>query len=196
MQKLFLVIVALLFVLPAKVYSDSQVSQPTSHLYNPGQLKKVDSKLKVQIGDVAPDFTLKSINGQQVALSQFRGISNVVLSFIPSAWTPVCSGQWAGYNIVIDTFKKHDAVLLGISVDHTATLYAWTTDIGGMAFDILSDFWPHGGVADSFGVLRSDGVADRSLFFINKEGVVTGIIVSDINKRPPLEDVFAELEKF
>ncbi|THB77417.1 MAG: peroxiredoxin [Desulfobulbaceae bacterium] len=175
---------------------DDKSSKVSKLLYEPGKLKPIDSVLQVQVGQMAPDFSLPSIDGKQFSLSSFRGQSNVVLSFIPAAWTPVCSGQWPGYNIVMKMFEQHDAKLFGISVDNIPTLHAWTQQIGGMKFDILSDFWPHGGVAQQYGVLRSDGTAERALFFINKEGVLTGILVSDINIRPPLEDIFKELQKF
>lgn len=193
-------VVLLSLVLVAISFGSSWAGGPVStfydYIYNPGQLKPIDSELKVNIGDPAPDFTLPSISGNTVQLSSFRHNSNVVLSFIPAAWTPVCSGQWPGYNIVHNKFTEHDAVLLGISVDNIPTLYAWTEQIGGMWFAVLSDFWPHGKVAQKYGVLRSDGTADRALVFINKDGIITGLQVADINIRPPLEYVFGELERF
>ena len=81
------------------------------NIYNPGQLKPVDSTLKVKIGDRAPDFTLPSVSGGKISLSQFRRQKNVVISFVPAAWTPVCSDQWPGYNIVKQLFDENDAVL-------------------------------------------------------------------------------------
>ena len=82
-------------------------------------------------GDQAPDFTLPSISGEKVTLSQFRGQKHVVLSFVPAAWTPVCSDQWPGYNIVKQMFDENDAILLGITVDNIRTMYAWTNQMGG-----------------------------------------------------------------
>ena len=92
---------------------------------------------------------LFSITGQKVTVSQYRGKKNVVISFVPAAWTPVCSDQWPGYNIVKDLFDKNDAVLLGITVDNIPTLYAWTNQMGKLWFPVLSDFYPHGKVAES-----------------------------------------------
>jgi peroxiredoxin (alkyl hydroperoxide reductase subunit C) len=166
-----------------------------SNIYNPGLLKPTDSVLKVKAGDRAPDFTLKAVSGETVSLRQYRGKKNVVVSFIPAAWTPVCSDQWPGYNIVKDIFDKHDAILLGISVDNLPTLFSWTNQMGNLWFPVLSDFWPHGKVAASYGVLRSDGVSERALFVIDKKGIIRYIDVHDINKRPPLEDLVKELEK-
>jgi peroxiredoxin (alkyl hydroperoxide reductase subunit C) len=114
---------------------------------------------------------------------------------VPAAWTPVCSDQWPGYNIVQDIFESHDAVLLGITVDNIPTLYSWTNQMGKLWFDVLSDFWPHGIVAEKFGVLRSDGVSERALFVIDKKGIIRYIDVHNINQRPPLETLIRELEK-
>jgi peroxiredoxin len=165
------------------------------NIYNPGHLKPTDSILKVKVGDAAPDFTLPSISGKKITLSQFAGRKNVVISFVPAAWTPVCSDQWPGYNIAKVFFDKNDAILIGITVDNIPTLYAWTRQMGKLWFSVLSDFWPHGAVAARYGVLRSDGVAERALFVIDKKGIIQYIHVEDINVRPKLEDLVMELEK-
>jgi len=165
------------------------------NIYNPGQLKPIDSQLKVKVGELAPDFTLPSVGGDKISLSQFRGKKNVVISFVPAAWTPVCSDQWPGYNIVKDMFDENDAVLLGITVDNIPTLYAWTKQMGKLWFSVLSDFWPHGAVADKYGVLRSDGVSERALIFIDKKGIIRDIQVNDINRRPDLEACAITLDK-
>ncbi|MBW2471780.1 MAG: peroxiredoxin [Deltaproteobacteria bacterium] len=165
------------------------------NIYNPGQLKPVDSTLKVKIGQPAPDFTLPSVTGEKISLSQYRGKKHVVISFVPAAWTPVCSDQWPGYNIVKQLFDKNDAVLLGITVDNIPTLYAWTNQMGDLWFPVLSDFWPHGAVADKYGLLRSDGVSERALIFIDKNGIIEDIQISDINVRPDLAQCATTLEK-
>ncbi len=166
-----------------------------NNIYNPGQLKPIDSQLKVKVGDPAPDFTLPSVAGEKITLSRFKGEKNVMISFVPAAWTPVCSDQWPGYNIVKDMFDENDAVLLGITVDNIPTLYAWTKQMGKLWFPVLSDFYPHGAVADRYGVLRSDGVSERALIFIDKKGIIRDIQVNDINKRPDLETCAINLEK-
>jgi len=165
------------------------------NIYNPGILKPTDSILKVKVGDPAPDFTLPSIAGEKISLGQFTGKKNVVISFVPAAWTPVCSDQWPGYNIAKGFFDKNDAVLLGITVDNIPTLHAWTQQMGKLWFSVLSDFWPHGAVAARYGVLRSDGVSERALFVIDKAGIIQFILVENINVRPKLEVLVMELEK-
>ncbi|HOI74438.1 MAG TPA: peroxiredoxin [Syntrophales bacterium] len=164
------------------------------NIYNTGVLKPTDSSLKVKVGEAAPDFTLPSVAGERVSLGSYRGKKNVVLSFVPAAWTPVCSDQWPGYNIVKDLFEAHDAVLLGITVDNIPTLFSWTIQMGKLWFPVLSDFWPHGAVADRYGILRSDGTAERALFVIDKKGIIRYIDVHDINQRPSLESLMKALE--
>lgn len=165
------------------------------NIYNSGTLKPVDSVLNVKVGEKAPDFTLPAVSGDTVSLAQFHGKKNVVISFVPAAWTPVCSDQWPGYNIVKPLFEENEAILLGITVDNIPTLFAWTNQMGNLWFPVLSDFWPHGEVASTFGVLRGDGVTERAIFVIDKEGVIRFAHVSDINKRPPLELIVKELKK-
>jgi peroxiredoxin (alkyl hydroperoxide reductase subunit C) len=185
----------LILALSVPAWAQTHSEAYKDNIYSTGELKPVDSVLKVKVGDTAPDFMLFSITGQKVTLSQYRGKKNVVLSFVPAAWTPVCSDQWPGYNIVKDLFDKNDAVLLGITVDNIPTLYAWTNQMGKLWFPVLSDFYPHGKVAESYGVLRSDGTTERALFVIDKKGAIRYIDVHDINKRPPLEVLVRELEK-
>jgi peroxiredoxin len=165
------------------------------NIYKVGILKPIDSVLKVKVGDRAPEFTLPAVSGEKISLKQYREKKNVVLSFVPAAWTPVCSDQWPGYNIVKDIFDQNDAILLGITVDNIPTLFAWTNQMGKLWFPVLSDFWPHGAVAKKYGVLRSNGVSERALFITDKKGTIRYINVHDINKRPPLEDLVNELEK-
>ncbi len=173
----------------------AQSTIPGESIYNPGQLKPFDSTLKVKTGDKAPDFTLPAVSGKRVTLSDFFGKKNVVLSFVPAAWTPVCSDQWPGYNLVKDVFDMNETVILGITVDNLPTLHAWTLEMGGVWFEVLSDFWPHGAVADRYGVLRGDGVTERAMIFIDKEGIIRTTMVTDINKRPDLKSCVMAIEE-
>ncbi|MBF0469374.1 MAG: redoxin domain-containing protein, partial [Desulfamplus sp.] len=103
-------------------------------IYNTGHLKPTDSNLKVRIGESAPDFTLKAISGQTITLSQFKNKKNVLLTFIPAAWTPVCSDQWPGYNIAKSLFDENETIVLGVSTDNLLTLFAWMRRLGGVWF--------------------------------------------------------------
>ena len=192
-------IVGLLFVFIWVSAANSQSPDFKKNIFPVGKLKPRDSVLKVKVGELAPDFTLPAVRGGKVTLSQYRGKKNVVLSFVPAAWTPVCSDQWPGYNIAQEFFDQNDAILLGITVDNIPTLYAWTKQMcmggGKLWFPVLSDFYPHGAVAQKYGILRSDGVAERALFVIDKKGIIRYIDVHDINERPRLEVLVGELQK-
>jgi peroxiredoxin (alkyl hydroperoxide reductase subunit C) len=183
------------FLFAAFVMVSSASGVQPENIYRVGVLKPTDSVLKVKVGDKAPDFTLKAVSGGGVSLKDFSGRKNVVISFVPAAWTPVCSDQWPGYNIAKEEFESNDATLIGISVDNIPTLFAWTNSMGKLWFPVLSDFWPHGKVAGTYGVLRTDGTAERAIFIVDKEGIIRYIDVHDINKRPPLEDIINALKK-
>jgi len=194
-MKTIMAVVGALLLLVAPIPSGAQQTLKDM-LYNPGVLKPIDSTLKVKVGQAAPDFTLPSISGEKIRLSQYRGKKNVVISFVPAAFTPVCSDQWPGYNMAHQLFEDHDAILLGITVDNIPTLFAWTRQMGSeLWFPVLSDFWPHGAVASKYGLLRKDGVSERALIFIDKKGIIRDIVVSDINKRPDLEKCAIALDK-
>ena len=192
---LTLALPALAVVLATASPASAQPPIPQALLYQPGQLKPVDSALKVKPGDKAPDFDLPGLGGKRVKLSDYLDRKNVVLSFIPAAWTPVCSGQWPGYNLARGVFESHDAVLVGVSCDPIPSLNAWIAEMGGVWFPVASDFWPHGGLAGKLGVLRPEGVSERAIFIIDKAGIIRFIDVHDINLRPDLGVIAAELGK-
>ena len=191
-MKRSILFIALAALVLFPVAGRSQV--PRAMQWNPGHLKPVDSRLKVEPGQMAPDFTLKTVSGETITLSQYRGGKNVLITFVPAAWTPVCSDQWPGYNIARPLFERHDTVLLGITTDNIPTLYAWTRKMGDLWFEVLSDFWPHGKTADAFGILRSDGMAERALILVDKKGIIRWIHVSDINVRPELGRIIEALK--
>lgn len=168
---------------------------PANHIYPVGHLAPTDSRLAVAVGQPMPDFDLPGIDGSRVRLADYKGKKNLVISFVPAAWTPVCSGQWPGYNIAKDAFEANDTALVGISVDNIPTLFAWTREMGGLWFPVASDFWPHGGLAQKLGILRSDGVAERALFLVDKNGIIRFIDVHDINTRPDLGVLLSAMKR-
>ena len=186
---------AMVLILPPVQHALALSDAYKNNIYETGRLKPTDSTLKVKVGGKAPGFTLPAISGGMVSLADYYGKKNVVLSFVPAAWTPVCSDQWPGYNIIKDLFDAHDAILLGITVDSIPTLFSWTNQMGRLWFPVLSDFWPHGQTAEKYGILRTDGTSERALFVIDKQGVIRYIDVHDINERPALENMVKALEK-
>ena len=188
-----------LVVMAGATLAYGQLPGFSDNIYQLGKLKPMDSIAKLKVGDIAPDFSLPSVEGSKISLNLYKGWKNVVISFVPAAWTPVCSDQWPGYNISKSLFDKNNAILLGITVDNIPTLYAWTRQMTNpnekLWFPVLSDFYPHGAVASQYGVLRSDGVAERALFVINKKGIITYIDIHDINQRPFLDELAKALEE-
>ena len=77
-----------------------------------------------------------------------------------------------------------DTQVLGISVDHVPCLKAWADSLGKISYPLLSDFWPHGEVAQKYGVLRKEGYTERALFVIDKLGVIRYIDIHDIDNQP------------
>jgi len=187
--------IMLLFLVSLGAGSPGRADTLQENVYKVGKLKPLDSASKLKVGDKAPDFTLPAVSDKKISLAQYRGKKNVVISFVPAAWTPVCSEQWPGYNIAKDIFDEYNAQLIGITVDNIPTLFAWTHQMGKLWFPVLSDFWPHGAVASKYGILRTDGVSERALFVIDKKGIIRYLDIHDINKRPPLDDLVKELKK-
>ena len=189
-----LTLAALLWIAPAMA-ADPIPGGLAGNIYPVPTLPPTDSQLAVAVGSPMPDFDLPTITGGRVKLSDYLGKKNLVITFVPAAWTPVCSGQWPGYNIARDIFEDNDAALVGITVDNIPTLYAWTRQMGDLWFPVASDFWPHGGLAQKLGILRSDGVSERALFLVDKKGVIRFIDVHDINARPDLGPLLEAMAK-
>lgn len=142
--------------------------------------------MTVQLGAPAPDFTLPSQLAKNITLSDLRG-KNVVLAFYPLAWTPVCTLQIPLYEAEMEKFVALDTQILSISVDSADCLRAWAESLGGIHYPMLSDFWPHGAVAQLYGVLQADGRSERALFVIDKQGVIRYIDIHDIHDQPSNE---------
>jgi peroxiredoxin len=133
----------------------------------------------LQIGDQAPDFTLRDQHGQEVSLSSFTGERAVLLVFYPYAFSGVCTGELTGFRDRLGDFETDDTTLLGISCDPIYTQRAFA-DRDGIFFPLLADFWPHGEVASAYGVLdESEGCASRSSFVVDKAGVVRWVMHSE-----------------
>jgi peroxiredoxin (alkyl hydroperoxide reductase subunit C) len=123
-------------------------------------------------GTVAPDFTLRDQNNEQVTLSKFRGDKAVLLVFYPFAFTGICTGELLRINAGLADFANDAVQVLTVSCDspYAQKTFAMRDDL---RFPLLSDFWPHGAVAQSFGVFNDAvGVANRGTFLIDTDGVI------------------------
>ncbi|TQM44447.1 peroxiredoxin [Pseudonocardia cypriaca] len=125
-----------------------------------------------EVGTEAPDFTLKDQNNQEVTLSSFRGSRNVLVVFYPFAFSGTCTGELCAVRDDIGSFQNDDVQVLGVSVDHVFALKAWANQ-ESYQFPLLSDFWPHGEVAKTYGVFNADrGMAVRGTFLVDRDGIV------------------------
>lgn len=89
------------------------------------------------------------------------------------------------------------AQVMGLSVDSADCLRAWADSLGGISYPLLADFYPHGQVSQLYGVLRDEGYSERSIFIIDKAGIVRYVDVHDIGNQPDNAEIFrvlAELE--
>jgi peroxiredoxin len=153
------------------------------------------SNVTLKPGDEAPDFELRSHRGGTVKLSDFRGRKNVVVAFHPLAFTPVCARQMTGYEEVGTRLNEADTVVLGVSIDPQPAKTAWAQSLGGISFDLLSDFHPHGQVAQRYGVFRAkEGFSARAVFVIDKSGRIVWSKVYEIPEQPDNEELFQALE--
>ncbi|NJC70514.1 redoxin domain-containing protein [Planosporangium thailandense] len=144
-------------------------------------------------GRHAPDFCLRSGPDRWLTLSQLRG-RPVVLAFYPADWNPVCSDQMALYQAVLPEFTHFGAALLGISVDGVWCHRAWAED-RGITFPLLADFEPKGEVARAYHAYRlPEGVAERALFVLDRDGHITWAQVSPPDVNPGADGILTALE--
>ena len=136
--------------------------------------------MSVEVGQLAPDFTLPNQHGEPVTLSSYRGSKNVVLVFYPWAFTSTCTGELCAISDRIASFDNEHTVTLAISCDSKFSLRNFA-EREGYTLSLLSDFWPHGDAARAYGVFNDKaGVAIRGTFIIDKAGIVRYRVVNAI----------------
>jgi mycoredoxin-dependent peroxiredoxin len=144
--------------------------------------------MTIEIGSTAPDFALPDQHGRTVRLSDFRGKRNVVVVFYPFSFTGTCTGELCAIRDEIGDFSNDDVEVLAISCDskHTQRVFA---EQEGYEFPLLSDFWPHGEVAQAYGVFDEHaGRAIRGTFLVDREGVVRWSVVNDPSQARSTDD--------
>lgn len=135
--------------------------------------------MALPIGSAAPDFSLKNQFGEEVTLSQFAGKKAVVLMFYPLSFSGICTGELCELRDNMALFKDNNVELIGVSVDSHFVQRKFSEQ-EGYDFNLLSDFWPHGAVAQSYGVFVEDaGIATRATFVIDVNGNIAGEIITN-----------------
>jgi peroxiredoxin len=128
--------------------------------------------MPIEVGALAPDFTLRDQNNEQVTLSSFRDQKVVLLVFYPLAFTGICTSELCAVRDDLSTFQNEDVQVITVSVDSPYSHRVFA-EREGYQFPLLADFWPHGAVAQQFGVFNETaGIANRGTFLIDRDGVV------------------------
>ncbi len=149
--------------------------------------------MTISIGNAAPDFELSDQHGNKVSLSSFKGKKNVVLLFIPFAFTGTCTGELCAMRDDLSAFQNENVELLAVSCDSMFTQRIWA-EKEGYNFPVLADFWPHGAVAQAYGIFdEARGCALRGTFVIDKEGIVRWSVVNGLGDARSNEDYKAAL---
>jgi mycoredoxin-dependent peroxiredoxin len=147
----------------------------------------------LSIGGPAPDFTLRDQFGQDVTLSSYRGRKAVAIFFYPFAFSGVCTGEMAGIRDRLAEFMTFDTEVLAISCDPVYSLRVFAEQ-DGLNFPLLSDFWPHGEVADAYDVFdAAKGCARRSSYVVDKDGAVRWSVHNAMPQGRDLDAHLAEL---
>jgi peroxiredoxin len=150
---------------------------------------------KPKVGDTAKNFSLEDQNEQAFTLSDFRG-KKVLLSFHPLAWTSVCSAQMKSLESNKSTFDAVNTVAVGVSVDTVPSKKAWAKSLGIKDTRLLSDFWPHGKVADAYGIFRAgDGISERVNIIIDEKGKILFFKVYKLAELPDIQEIIDFLKE-
>jgi peroxiredoxin len=146
-------------------------------------------KTIIQLGKKVKSFSLQDQYSQNFVLSKMKG-RRVLLSFHPLAWTPVCTLQMQSLEKNKKIFDKLNTIAVGLSVDSVPCKAAWAKSIKIKQTKLLSDFWPHGNVAESLGLFREqDGISQRANVIIDEMGKVCFVKVYPIAELPDIDEI-------
>jgi peroxiredoxin len=123
----------------------------------------------IQVGEIAPDFTLSDQRGEEQTLSELVNDGPIALVFFPLAFSGICTGELCELRDNLSVFEDAKVRVVGVSVDSVFALRVWAEQ-EGYEFSILSDFWPHGAVAREYGAFVEErGIATRATVLISKD---------------------------
>ena len=148
---------------------------------------------RIQVGDGFGDFSLKSHTEATVDTAALPG-KKILLSFHPLAWTEVCARQMQSLEANVDDFRKLNTVPLGLSVDSVPCKRAWAESLGIKKTRLLADFWPHGGVAQAYGVFDEEkGYSGRANIVVDESRRVVFAKAYPAATVPDMQDVIDAL---
>jgi peroxiredoxin len=150
---------------------------------------------RVKVGDGFRDFSLQDQDEDAFTLSKFKG-KHVLLSFHPLAWTSVCSLQMKSLEKNREAFDSLNTVAVGVSVDTVPSKKAWAKSLGIEHTRLLSDFWPHGTVAETYGIFRSKyGTSERANIIVDENQKIAFFKVYPIGQLPDIQEIIDALKK-
>lgn len=150
---------------------------------------------EIKIGDKIQDFRLRDHKHKEVNLYEFSG-KKVLLSFHPLAWTNVCAEQMKSLEENHELFTGLNTVVFGISVDPIPSKRSWAKELGITHIRLLSDFWPHGELARSYGIFKEkEGVSERANIIIDEEQKVLFFKRYPGHELPDIMEIIKILEK-
>lgn len=145
----------------------------------------------IQPGDTAGNFSLKDHDDKTFNLFENMG-RRTLLSLHPLAWTPFCAGQMKSLEDNIDSLSSLNTVAVGISVDSVPCKKAWAKNLGITKTRLLCDFWPHGLVAQQYGLFRNaNGFSERANVIIDEEQKVVFVRVYPVHSVPDIQEVIS-----
>jgi peroxiredoxin len=147
----------------------------------------------VQVGKKLKEFKLQDQDRTEFSLEGCRG-KRVLLSFHPLAWTPVCAQQMKSLERNRRALERLGTVAVGLSIDAAPCKAAWARSLRIKHTRLLCDFWPHGGVAKTLGLLRDEGFSERANIIVDEEGRVVFVKVYPIRQLPDMNEILAFLK--
>lgn len=143
----------------------------------------------IEVGAMAPDFTMDDVNEEGVRLSDLQG-KKVLLSWHPAAWTGVCADQMRSLEVNHEKFKALNTVPFGLSTDPSPCKKAWAAVLSIRNVSLLSDFWPHGKVARDYGIFIEEfGMSQRANVIVDENGIVKWVKLYALSEMPDIKEV-------
>jgi len=150
---------------------------------------------KLKVGNNARDFTLEDQNGKLFKLSDFKG-KKILLSFHPLAWTSVCAEQMKSLEKNKSAFDSFNTVAVGVSVDTVPSKKAWAESLNIKNTRLLSDFWPHGEVAQLYGIFRTkDGISERANIIVDEKQRIAFFKIYKLAQLPDIQEIIDNLKR-
>jgi peroxiredoxin len=159
-----------------------------------GRLYMQNKNICLKAGEKAPNFTVKDHMDTTFTLADNKG-KRVLLSFHPLAWTSVCAQQMQSLENAYTKLQELNTIAVGVSIDSIPSKKAWAKSLGITKTRLLADFWPHGKVAQLFGIFRErDGFSERANIIVNEDGLIDFIQVYELGELPDIQELLMVLQ--